>query len=336
MGDAQRASIVRVRTPMRVSFVGGGSDIPTYYRRRSGAVVSTTIDKYVRLRLRRRRPGEPFTIRYSEVETVGDVRQVRHPLVRECLHVLGGDLPFEVDIEADLPPAQGLGSSSALCVGLLHGLHRHLGRQVTPDQLASLACRVEIERCRAPIGKQDQYAAAFGGLNTIRFLPDETVTVEPLRCPQGTLAELERRLLAFGIGERGPAARVLDGQVREMEKAEAQDRIKSSVDLVTDLRRALETGDLAQVGPLLHEAWRLKSGLTRRISNGSIDQAYAAAKAAGATGGKVLGAGGGGFLLLFCEPSARAGVREALRSLPELPFRFTAHGSTTTVEEEFG
>jgi D-glycero-alpha-D-manno-heptose-7-phosphate kinase len=322
--------VLQSRTPVRISFVGGGSDIPAFYRHRTGAVVSTAIDKYVYVRVRPVPGDRAITVRHSEQERVQDVAQLKHELVRECLRLAPPGGALDLTITADVPPSSGLGSSSALCVGVLHVLRVIRGEKVEAAHLAAEACTVEMDRCGAPIGRQDQYAAAFGGLNSLRFNPDDTVDVLPLACSAETLAGVQRRLMLFRIGARPPAATVLAGQVRNMRDEAAYAAVAASVELAAEFRASLEAGELARLGPILDRAWRLKRSLAPGISNSTIARAYASARSAGATGGKVLGAGGGGFLLLYCEPEHQAAVRAALAPMRELPFRFASRGSLVT------
>ena len=316
------------RTPLRVSLFGGGSDLPAYYRRHGGAVLSATIDKSVYVTVSRKF-DEAVRVSYSRTEEVARAKDVEHPLVREALGLLGIEGGIEITSVADIPArGTGLGSSSSFTVGLLNALHAYQGRHAAADRLAQEACQIEIERCRAPIGKQDQYAAAFGGLNLIRFHADERVEVTRVICPPQTLAELQQRQLFFYTGTTRSASTLLAEQSANLEAPGAV--VSATRELTCLAERAfavLCAGEVEPLGPMLHEAWRLKRGLASGVSNAAIDEAYDAALAAGAEGGKLLGAGGGGFLMFLAPPERHAAIRAALGALRETPFAFAGHGS---------
>ncbi len=303
------------RTPLRVSLFGGGSDLPAFYRRQGGAVLSTAIDKSVYVTVSRKF-DDAVRVSYSRTEEVARADQVEHPLVREALGLLGIEGGIEITSVADIPGrGTGLGSSSAFTVGLLNALHAYQGRHAAADQLAEESCRIEIERCGEPIGKQDQYAAAFGGLNLIRFHPDERVEVTKVICPAEALVELKRSLLFFYTGTTRSASPLLAEQSAKVAAEDAAFRATKELGCLAEAAFAtLCGGDIAPLGRMLHQAWRLKRGLAGGISNAAIDQAYDAALAAGAEGGKLLGAGGGGFLMFIAPPERhvshprRAGV----------------------------
>lgn len=316
------------QTPLRLSFLGGGSDLPSYYRRRGGAVLSTAIDKCVYVTVSRKF-DDAVRVSYSRTEEVADAVKVEHPIVREALGLLGIKGGVEITSVADIPAkGTGLGSSSTFSVGLLNALHAYAGRHASAEQLAEQACDIEINRCGEPIGKQDQYAAAFGGFNFIRFHADESVEVQKLLCRPETLEELQSMLMMFYTGITRSASALLREQSANMAgeeaKISAMDRMVASAKCVL---RDLQSNRLDTLGPALEESWQLKKSLASGITNGEIDQAYAAARSAGALGGKILGAGGGGFLLFLVPPAKQAAVREALRTLRETPFRFARHGS---------
>jgi D-glycero-alpha-D-manno-heptose-7-phosphate kinase len=315
-------------TPLRVSFFGGGSDLPAFYRRRGGAVLSTTIDKSVYVTVSRKF-DDAVRVSYSRTEEVSHARDVEHPLVREALGLLGVEGGVEITSVADIPArGTGLGSSSAFTVGLLNALHAFQGRRATAGQLAAEACEIEIGRCGEPIGKQDQFAAAFGGLNLIRFNPDETVEVTRSACPPDALAELWRRLLFFYTGTtRSASALLAEQSARLAADAGAIRATRELTCLAEAAFTSLGAGEIDQLGRMLHQAWKLKRGLNGGVSNALIDQAYDAALAAGAEGGKLLGAGGGGFLMFLAPPERHEAIRAALGSLRETPFAFASHGS---------
>ena len=317
------------RTPLRVSFFGGGSDLPTYYRHAGGAVLSTTIDQSVYVTVSQKFDSS-IRVSYSRTEEVGTVSDVQHPLVREALRLRGIEGGIEIVSVADVPSrGTGLGSSSSFTVGLLNALSAYQGAYAPAAQLAQESCEIEIGRCREPIGKQDQYAAAFGGLNLIRFNPDNTVEVCKVICPAETLPALQRRLLFFYTGITRSASELLREQSVEFSKpmGAASRSLSCMADMAVAAFEALCAGRIEAIGPMLHEAWMIKRGLSSGISNSLIDDAYEAALQAGADGGKLLGAGGGGFLMFCAEPSRHGAIRNALRSLRETQFAFEPRGS---------
>ncbi len=301
------------RTPLRVSFFGGGSDLPAYYRRHGGAVLSTTIDKSVYVTVSRKFDAA-VRVSYSRTEEVARAADVEHPLVREALGLLGIEGGIEITSVADIPArGTGLGSSSAFTVGLLNALHAYQGRHAPAARLAEESCDIEIERCGEPIGKQDQYAAAFGGFNFIRFHADDRVEVTRLVCPADVTAELQRRLLFFYTGVTRSASALLGVQSAAVASPGPVARATSELTcLAAQAFEAICKGDLDPLGPMLDAAWRLKRGLAPGVSTELIDQAYAAAIAAGAQGGKLLGAGGGGFLMFLAPPARHDAIRAAL------------------------
>ena len=311
------------RTPLRVSFFGGGSDLPAHYRRRGGAVLSTSIDHFVYVTVSRKF-DEAVRVSYARTEEVAHARQVEHPLVRECLALLGIDGGIEITSVADIPArGTGLGSSSSFTVGLLNALHAFRGCHATASRLAEESCHIEIERCGEPIGKQDQYAAAFGGFNFIRFHENDSVEVRKVICPQALLEALQERLLFFYTGVTRSASPLLQRQAAAVAQAgKASDATARMVTLAKAAFDDICDGRIEALGGMLHEAWELKRGLGEGISNELVDSAYAAARTAGASGGKLLGAGGGGFLMVYAEPRDHAAVRKALASLREVRFRF--------------
>ncbi len=316
------------RTPLRVSFFGGGSDLPSYYRRNGGAVLSTAIDKAVYVTVSKKF-DDAVRVSYSRTEEVARAADVQHPLVREAMALVGIDGGVEITSIADIPArGTGLGSSSAFTTGLLNALHAHLGRPAGAERLAREACEVEIERCREPIGKQDQYAAAYGGFNFIRFHPDDTVEVRKVICPAGLLDELQRHLLFFYTGTTRSASVLLHEQSAAMARpGEQSNGAGKLAEMAETAYRHLCDGEVAALGPLLHEAWRIKRTMNSGVTNGTIDAAYDAARAAGADGGKLLGAGGGGFLMFMAPPERHEAIRGALSALRETPMRFAPQGS---------
>ncbi len=318
--------MILAKTPFRISFAGGGSDLPEFYRRRRGTVVSTTIDKSMYIAIH---PyfHDKIRIKYSRTEDVSDISEIDHPLVRECLRLLNIGCGMEIASFADVPAGTGMGSSSAFTVGLLHALHALAGRNVGPERLAEAACHVELERVAEPIGKQDQYASAYGGLNAIRFHPDESVEVQPLQCAPSTREELGSRLMLFYVGQERAASSILAEQSRNMADAEKFGMVARMAELAEELASELEKSRLDSFGAILDEGWQLKSRLARDITNDAIESNYRRAREAGAEGGKILGAGGGGFLLLYSKPEKQGQVREALGHLREMPFAMSTEGS---------
>jgi len=311
-----------------MSFVGGGSDLPAYYRLHGGAVVSTAIDKYVYVTVNPKF-DQRLRVSYSRTEDVAQVARLRHPLVRESLRELRIQGGLEITSIADIPSrGTGLGSSSAFTVGLLHALHAWQGQYRSAEQLARESCAIEIERCGEPIGKQDQYAAAFGGFNFIEFFPDERVVVQPILCRQETLARLQDNLIAFYTGMTRPAAKVLaEKQRRIAAEADKQALLGRMVDLARRLRDELQNNHLDAFGEIIHENWVLKKQLSCEVSSPRIDAWYEAARSAGAIGGKILGAGSGGFLLFYAPRRRHQAIRDALADLRPVPLRFEPQGS---------
>jgi D-glycero-alpha-D-manno-heptose-7-phosphate kinase len=316
------------KTPCRLSFAGGGSDIASYYREHGGAVVSVAIDKYVYLTLQQRFDSS-IRIGYSRTEEVQRVDEIQHPIVRHCLNLLGPSKGIEITSHADIPSrGSGLGSSSSFSVGLLNGLHAYQGHRVAPQELAELACHVEIDLCGDPIGKQDQFAAAFGDLRMYHFHQDGSVSVEPLICSTATIERLQHNLMMFYTGMTRSAGDILKVQTEVLgSRQDVIQQMHRMVQHAYDVRHELESGNPGGVGEILHETWLLKRSLTSGISNPAIDAWYDAARAAGAVGGKILGAGGGGFLLLYVRRDRQAEVKAALKELRHIPFRFEREGS---------
>jgi len=316
------------RTPFRVSFAGGGSDLKQYYQRGYGAVVSTAINKFMYVTVNRTFDTN-IRVVYSKCEYVENTGEIEHNLAREALKLLGitrGGL--DIVYMGDMLPAHagsGLGASSSLTSGLLNALHALRGEVVTAETLAREACRIEVEILGRPIGKQDQYAAAYGGLNYIRFNKDESVSVEPITCLEETRNRLDRNLLLFYTGLNTQSDKIMAEQ--EGKTPENTPILDKMVALSAELKEALTGNDLTRFGEILHQGWLYKQALASEITNPVIDGYYEKARKAGAIGGKILGSGGGGFLLLYCEEKHQGRVREALTQLREAPFRMEAAGS---------
>ncbi len=317
--------MIVVRTPLRLSFLGGGTDFGDYYRRVGGVVLSTAIDKYIFVIVKERFDDKIY-VNYSQKEIVDRVDDLKHELVREAMRLTGVERGIEITTLADVPSAgTGLGSSSAVTVGVLQALYTSQGRIVEAETLARQACEIEILHCHKPIGKQDQYIAAYGGMRQIHFQPDDAVNLESLALSPVTLQRLNRNLLLFYTNTTRAASSVL---------AEQQDNIPARLEALDALkavtlrgRDCLRQGQLDEFGRLLHENWEVKKTLASGVSNGQIDALYAAARQAGALGGKIAGAGGGGFLLLYCPLDKQEAVRAILGHLRELPFAFERDGS---------
>ena len=316
------------RTPLRISFCGGGSDLPAYYRQEYGAVVSTAINKYIYITVN---PKFDHKIRasYSTTEIVDTVDELKHELIREALHLLQIKGGIEITSISDIPSTgSGLGSSSSFTVGLLNALYSYKGIFVGADRLAHEACQVEIEHCKKPIGKQDQYIAAYGGIQFIRLNDDDSVYVDPIICSQGTRQVLANSLLLLYTGIGHDAGDILMEQNHNLiNKTETRLILRSMVELAEQTREALQTNDLQSFGEALHASWTYKRQLAGSISNSLIDEWYERSRKAGAIGGKILGAGGGGFLLLFSPPERHEAIREALPELRAIPFRLEQQGS---------
>ncbi len=320
-------NMVVTRTPLRVSFAGGGTDRPSFYLQEGGAVLSMTIDKFLYVTVKRHGAlFEPIRLNYSETELVDTVEEIRNAIARECLKLLNVEPPIYISTIADLPEFSGLGSSSSFAVGLLNALHAFRGERVSAGQLAEEATHVEIDRLKRPIGKQDHYAAAFGGLNLFCFLPNGSVTGEPQRFVNGSLEHLFDHVLMLWTGIRRDAGAVLKEQDAKAEdnRGLLQEMREHAMQLQAMLRHGL---DPAEFGRVLDSTWQRKRQLASRISNDRIDAWYDRAREAGATGGKICGAGGGGFLLLLAPPQKRQAVRAALGDLTEIPIRYEAQGS---------
>jgi len=317
------------RTPFRISFAGGGTDLKKFYRQDYGAVVSTTINKYMYITVNSLSTFHNHKIRisYSQTELVNNVDEIQHPVVREALKLTGIDGGIEITSMADIPAGTGMGSSSSFTVGVLNALYAFQGKSVSPEQLAQEACKIEINLLKEPIGKQDQYATAYGGLNYIQFNPDEDVFVNPLVSSREIKDKFHNHLMMFYTGITRKANSILKRQNNNIE-SKKQD-LKKMRELAIEIRKVLDEGkELNRVGEILHQGWLLKKELTSGISNNLIDGYYNKALEAGALGGKVLGAGGGGFILLYVSPQKQQKVREVLGDLKELSFRFENQGST--------
>ena len=317
------------RTPFRMSFAGGGTDLKKYYEEEYGAVISTTIDKYMYITVNSLSTFHNHKIRisYSKTELVNNVAEIKHPVIKEALKLVDIDGGIEIISMADIPAGTGMGSSSSFTVGLLNALYAFQGKSVSPEQLAREACKIEIELLKEPIGKQDQYASAYGGLNYIQFNPDESVFVNPVISSREVKDELSNNLMMFYTGITRRASDILTGQTENTKNR--KDNLKKMKKIAINIKEILNEGKhLNRIGEILHQEWLLKKDIISGISNNLIDEYYNKALKAGALGGKILGAGGGGFILLYASPQKQQKVRKALRDLKELSFNFEYQGST--------
>lgn len=313
------------QTPFRISFVGGGTDFEDFYRRYPGRVLSTSINKYIYLGLNPKFDDQ-IRISYSKTENVGHRNQIEHPIVKAALGEVGIEKGIEITSVGDIPgKGTGLGSSSSFTIGLLNGLYSYLGKYVSPNLLAEKACQIEIDKLDSPIGKQDQYAVAFGGLNVIAFNPNGKVEVEPVYLSPKLKEDFQNHLLLFYTGIQRSAAPILSEQKENIDKK--FEFLRKMSDLVPVFKTYLEKGDFQKMGEILHQNWLFKKELSSGISNPQLEEIYSLALKAGAWGGKILGAGGGGFLLVIAPPENQPKIKEALNKYQLTPFRFTEAGS---------
>jgi D-glycero-alpha-D-manno-heptose-7-phosphate kinase len=316
------------QTPLRISFAGGGSDLPAFYRQEPGAVVSTAINKYIYITVN---PKFDHQIRasYSRTEMVDHVDELQHELIREALRLVGIEGAIEITSISDIPSqGTGLGSSSTYTVGLLNALYAYTEKLACAERLAREACHIEIERCGKPIGKQDQYIAAYGGLQFIRFNTDESVFVDPVICAPDTRRQLQDGLLMLYTGMVRSADQILNEQSHNTQTDERKRAtLRRMVGLAEQMREALVCNDLSGFGELLHAGWMEKRELASGISKPCIDAWYERARAHGAIGGKILGAGGGGFLLFYAPPKRHQEICDALPELRPVDFCLNPQGS---------
>ena len=319
--------MIITRAPFRVSFCGGGSDLPSFYEQYGGCVLSTTIRKYMYLTIHNYFYKEQIRLKYSQTETVKDYDEIEHKYFKQCLKDFG-IMGVEISSMADIPSGTGLGSSSSFTVALLHLLHTYKGEYVSKYKLAKDACEVEINKLGEPIGKQDQFAAAFGGLNFYEFKPNGFVNVEPIIMKPESYKELEDNILMFYLGGVHSASEILKEQsknVKSVDKAKVQ---KQMCDLTRTLKEELQKNNVDAMGELLHKNWMLKKSLASGISNPLIDETYEKAMNAGALGGKLLGAGGAGFMIFYVKNDKQIAVREALSHLREMHFEMDNSGAS--------
>ena len=325
------------RTPLRISFAGGGSDLHAFYRHEPGAVFTTAIDKYIYITVNKKFDHK-IRASYSVTEIVDSVGDLQHELIRAALTTVELDGGLEITSISDIPSqGTGLGSSSSYVVGLLNALYAYMGRHVGAERLAREACQIEIARCGKPIGKQDQYIAAYGGLQYMQFNPDDSVFVDPIICRPEVKRRLQDRLLLLYTGLTRSANDILAEQRANTERHQDSRRaLEQMTQLAQDLRELFcrDVIDLDAFGEILHEGWMMKRALAAEISNSRIDAWYERARAHGAIGGKLLGAGGGGFLLFYARPEQHRRIVAALPELRPIPFRFEPQGSKIVYVEE--
>ncbi|HWA15627.1 MAG TPA: hypothetical protein VG817_04285 [Gemmatimonadales bacterium] len=322
--------MIITRTPLRVSFLGGGTDYPDYFRQHGGQTLGVAIDKYTYITLKGLAPifDHAFHVSYRKTELVQDLGDIQHPSVRECCRHLGIEGGVEVHYVGDLPARSGLGSSSSFTVGLLHALHAYRGELVGQAELAAEAVHVEREMIGERVGCQDQYTCAMGGLVHLEYPPEGPVRIRRIPLNVQRLGELEQCLMLFYTGIQRMAHQVLNEQMEKTRAGTINGDLQQLGSLVNDGIGVLTgSGAVTDFGALLHEAWTIKRGLSSKITSDLIDQQYARARAAGALGGKLLGAGGGGFLLVLAEPEAHASIESAL-DMPRVPIAFDALGTS--------
>jgi D-glycero-alpha-D-manno-heptose-7-phosphate kinase len=318
--------MIITQTPLRIGLIGGGTDLPSYYREHGGRVLNCALDKYVYVIVKQRFDDDIY-VNYSKKEIVRHVEDLEHELVREAMQMTGVTNGVEITTLADIPSAggSGLGSSSAVTVGLLHALFAYQGRQVSAEELAEQACTIEIERCGKPIGKQDQYIAALGGIRDLRFGPGDEVVAEEVALPPVERRALQHQIMLFYTGITRSADPILAEQNANVAATSPQ------LDMLRDLAgfavERLRAGDVDAIGPAVRESWEAKRKLASGVSNSQIDQAVTLALDAGASGAKLTGAGGGGFLLVLCPMERQRAVRESLAHLRELPVKLDRLGS---------
>lgn len=325
--------MIIVRTPLRLSFAGGGSDLKAFYEKKDGMVISSAIDKFVYV-IVKERFDDMIYINYSDKERAEKVSEIKHDLVREAMKMTGVEKGVEITTLADIPSeGSGLGSSSSITVGLLHAFYTYQNVLVTAEQLAEEACRIEIDIIGKPIGRQDQYAAAFGGVNQFVFSGDAAVVRTPLVLDNGPLRVFASNLLLYFTGITRSANTILAEQKNNFSEKEKFKVMSEMVAMVGPFKNALEQGDIETCSRLLDDNWQLKKKMASGITNGEIDAMYEKAKRAGALGGKIAGAGGGGFLMLVVPREKQNAVFEAMKGYRELPFMLERSGSKVIFDD---
>lgn len=324
--------MIITRTPLRISIGGGGTDLPSYYRQFGGALISCAIDKYVFIGINKTFTPD-YQVKYSKFERVESIGEIHHPIVREALRLHKMPPGLEMISLADIPAGTGLGSSGTFTVGLVRALFAAQKRHVSAEEVAQEACQIEIDILQQPVGKQDQYIASYGGITCFEFMPDDSVRVAPLNISDQTLSDLEEHLLLFYIGNSRAAVDILQDQDKRTLSGDGAmiDNLHFIKDLGLKIKVALEQGDTKRFALLMHEHWEMKRRRSGNMSNGQIDRWYQIGCEAGAIGGKMVGAGGGGFLMFYTRD--RTQLREAMarEGLVEVDFHFDFDGSTTIV-----
>ncbi len=326
--------MIITRSPLRITLGGGGTDLPSYYEHHTGFLISAAIDKYIYINLNRMFV-DGFLIRYSKTEKVTHVDEIQHPIVREALKLVGiADAPLEIDSMADIPAGTGLGSSGSFTTALLKALHTYKGNSVLARDLAEQACHIEMDILKEPVGKQDQYIAACGGINCFEFLPNGQVNITPLRLTQETLHLFEDHLVLFFTGYSRKAGEVLSEQDKKSKEKDKD--MMSNLHYVKEIglesKKILEAGNLVEFAKLMDQHWQHKKKRSQSMSNGQIDHWYNLAMQNGAMGGKLIGAGGGGFLMFYTEDPRRLRRLMSQEGLKEVRFRFDLVGTTTLVQ----
>jgi D-glycero-alpha-D-manno-heptose-7-phosphate kinase len=328
--------MIVTRAPLRIPLGGGGTDLPSYYSKYGGFVLSAAINKYVYISLNRPQVDDLIRVKYSKSETVRAVDEIRHELVREALRLTGVERGIEIVSMADVPAGTGMGSSGSFLVALLRALHAFKREHVPPLQLAEEACRIEIDMVGSPVGKQDQYIAAFGGITCFDIDREGVVTVNPIRMSAHQLDELRNSLLLFYTGIERRALDILEDQKRDtmQSKEEVVESLHRTKELGLEIKEALEAGDLDRFGELMDVHWQNKKRRSTKISDPRIDRWYEVARDNGALGGKLIGAGGGGFFLFYCPNAHKGQLRRAMaeEGLREMAFEFDFEGAKVLVD----
>ena len=319
--------MIITRAPFRVSFCGGGSDLPSFYEKYGGCVLSTTIRKYMYLTIHNYFYKNQIVLKYSKTETVSEYDSIEHKYFKQCLKDFG-IMGVEISSMADIPSGTGLGSSSSFTVALLHLLHTYRGEYISKYKLAKDACEIEIDKLGEPIGKQDQFAAAFGGLKFYEFQSNGFVNIEPIIMAPQSYRTLENNILMFYLGGEHSASAILKEQSQNMRTVERARIQQLMCELTRTLKEELQKNNVDAMGELLHENWMLKRSLASCISNSLIDETYEKAMKAGALGGKLLGAGGAGFMIFYVKPEQQGSVRDALSDLREMDFEMDNSGAS--------
>jgi len=325
--------MIITRSPLRISLGGGGTDLPSYYKKHSGFLIAAAIDKYVYITLHQTF-GQELILKYSKLERVNQVQDIQHPIIREALKLVGVDGSMEITSMADIPAGTGLGSSGSFTTALLKALHAYKKNIIHPRDLAEQACHIELDLLGEPIGKQDQYIASYGGLTCFQFLPNGHVEAAPLKIDSETLYNLEDNLLLFFTGYSRSASNILKDQDEKSRASNKEmiDNLHFVKDLGYQSQEALEIGDLHKFGELMNVHWEHKKKRSGGMSKPEIDQWYSVAMENGALGGKLIGAGGGGFLMFYAEEKAKLRHAMLQAGLKEVRFRFDFEGTKAIIQ----